>query len=122
MQRADLEDLRHRLVRLHKTLIDVAREDLERIHGRLTPHELLHMLTTEAELAWLRPLSAVIVRMDEWLDAAEPPAGEDDAAIAELRRLLTPDPDGDDFQRRYVVLLQRSPDVVIAHAATTRAL
>jgi len=134
MQRPDLERLRHAVLHLHKAIVDDVRGQLERVEGRLTPHAFLDRLMHDPDLAWLKPLSAVIVAMDEWLegdaaggatadDAAAAPAPEpaDDLA-AELRRLLVPDAAGDGFARRYAALLQDSPAIVLAHAGVVRAL
>ena len=116
-----LEPVRHALLHLHKTMIDVAREDLERVEGRLTPHELLRRLMEDPALAWMRQLSELIVRMDEWLDE---PAGDEvaDALIAVTRSMLAPGEDTDVFAVNYLELLQRSPDVVVAHGEVMRAL
>ena len=116
-----LESVRHALLHLHKTMIDVAREDLERIEGRLTPNELLRRLMEDPGLAWMRQLSELIVRMDEWLDE---PAGDEiaDALLAVAASLLAPGEATDAFAVNYVELLQRSPDVVVAHGDVMRSL
>lgn len=132
MQRPDLERLRHAVLHLHKAIVDDVRGQLERVEGRLTPHAFLDRLMHDPALAWLKPLSAVIVAMDEWLEgdaaggatdaaAAAAPEPADDLA-AELRRLLVADAAGDGFQRRYAALLQDSPAIVLAHAGVVRAL
>jgi hypothetical protein len=82
----------------------------------------LERLMHDPAFAWLRPLSALVVALDQWLDAPD-----DEAALAaeladELRRLLAPDPAGDPFQRRYAELMQRSPAIILTHAAAVRAL
>lgn len=119
MQRHELERLRHEVLHLHKALVDDAREAVERLEGRLTPHAFLDRLMHDPALAWLKPLSALIVAMDESLD--DDAAGADDLAD-ELRRLLVPDDLGDDFQRTYADRLQRNPAIVMTHAAALRAL
>jgi putative intracellular protease/amidase len=90
-----------------KSMIDMARHGLERM-SRLAPNDLLHRLLNDAALAWLRLLSELIVRMDEWLDdelrdPTPPPRA------ARHRELLVPADDGDEFARNYAALLQRSP-------------
>ena len=120
MQRADLERLRLQVLHLHKAMIDVEREDLERLEGRLTGHQFLDRLLHDPAFAWLKPLSATIVAFDELLDA-EPDPDAAGALIDEVRRLLVPDPAGDAFARRYTDLLQH-PTIILAHAATTAAL
>lgn len=122
MERARVDSLRTAVLHLHKVLVDVEREAAERLEGRLTPHQFLERLMHDEAYAWLKSMSAIIVGLDEWL--------EDDAATAdaarayadELRRLTSPDPAGDHFQRRYGELLQASPAVILAHADLLRAL
>jgi len=117
-----VQELRHRLLGLHKAIVDVERIAYERMHGRVTAGEFLGTLVSGDEFAWLRPLTALIVQLDELIDAREvTDAQAADAWPDALRALLRPDPDGDDFQRRYAELLQSSPDVALAHAAVTRA-
>ena len=122
MDRPRLERLRLHVLHLHKALVDDARAALERTEGRLSAHQLLEHLLHDPDFGWLKPLSAVIVAMDEWLDAADADPAMPIELAAELRRLLVAEPAGDAFQRRYADLLQHSPAVILAHAAVTRAL
>jgi hypothetical protein len=114
------EELRHKLLALHKAIVDSERIAYERIHGHMNAGAFLAVLVNGDDFSWLRPLTAWIVQLDELLDARESTDVEDGRALrAELLTLLRPDPDGDDFQRRYAALLQASPDVALAHAALT---
>jgi hypothetical protein len=122
MQRAEFEHLRHHVLHLHKALIDDARVQVERVEGRLTAHEFFQRLTSDPALAWLAPLTQLIVAMDEWLDDAEATTAAAVELAAEVARLLVPADDGDRFQRQYAELLQRAPAVVLAHAAVGPAL
>jgi hypothetical protein len=119
----EMQEMRHKLLDLHKAIIDVTRIAHERIHGRVSAGEFLRTLVEGAEYAWLRPLTALIVQLDE-LDEAQDPVAVLDAEAwrGELAMLLHADAEGGDFQRRYAELLQASPDVGVAHAAVTRAL
>jgi len=63
-----LIDLRHALLHLHKTLLEWERAAYEKIHGRTSPGNLLTALMNDAQFAWLRPLSELIVRIDESLE------------------------------------------------------
>jgi hypothetical protein len=60
--RALLTELRHLLLRMHKTLIDWQRAEYERLHRRLQPTQLLHIIFDDPEFAWLRSMSGLIVR------------------------------------------------------------
>jgi hypothetical protein len=118
-----LRKLRHSLLDLHKTLLDVERASYEQAHGRVNSGELLRLLLSHEQFAWLRTLSELVVRIDEMLDADEPMTGEDvDTLFGQARRLLMPSETGDEFQRNYYAAMQQDPDVVLAHRAVTRTL
>jgi hypothetical protein len=112
-----VNELRTRLLELHKTLVDVERSGYERARGRMTDGEFLKALIDDPAFAWLAPLTALIVRLDELESDQLPPEYR-----AEIKRLLRPDDLGLAFQRRYHELLQRSPDALVAHGAVMRAL
>lgn len=110
--------LRHALLALHKAMVDEERSAYERVHGRVQASEFLNLLVTGESFAWLRPLTALIVQLDELMDAREgAQPGDAGAFRAQLTRLLQADPEGDDFQRHYAALLQSSPSVALAHGA-----
>jgi hypothetical protein len=112
-----LADMRRPLLDLHKTLVDAEREDYERSRGRMQDGEFLKALIDDPAFAWLGALTALIVRLEE-LEPAELPK----EYIAEIRRLLKPDPAGSAFQKKYEDLLQRRPEALVAHGAVMRAL
>jgi hypothetical protein len=112
-----MNELRLRLLDLHKALVDREREDYERTRGRLSDGEFLKALIDDPAFAWLAPLTALIVRLDELAEAALPAQ-----YAGEVRRLLKPDEGGTPFQRRYHDMLQKSPEALVAHGAVMRAL
>ena len=118
-ERQLLADLRHSLLHLHKTLLDWERTAYEKVHGRVSGHELLNATLNDPQFAWLRPVSELIVRIDESLDADLKPDGDHhalvDAITAEVRRLVAPDEGGTRYGQRYHAALQESPDAVFAH-------
>ena len=114
-----LGEVRLRLLDLHKALVDAARRDYERVHGRQADPAFLEALVKDPGLAWLGALTTLIVRLDEAL--------EDGEALQEgwhepIRRLLKPDAAGGEFNRKYDQLTQQVPEVVVAHGAVMRAL
>ena len=115
---SNLTEVRAPLLALHKSLVDAERVQYERTHGRLENAEFLKVLMEGPQFAWLKPLTALIVRLDEALEDNQDGA----AAIDELRRLLAPDEHGSVFQQHYAGVLQRSPDAVVEHGRTLRAL
>ncbi len=114
--RALLVELRHRLLQLHKTLIDWQRAEYERTHGRLQTTQLLNVMFNDPEFQWLRSMSGLIVRIDESLDTklskAEPT--ETGPLVAAARELVAPEA-GSPYALRYHAALQECPDVVLAH-------
>jgi hypothetical protein len=114
-------DVRAALLDLHRAVLRAERVALERIHGRLGGSEFLQIAADDPKLAWLLPLSELIVALDEAEAGADD--AEDPAALAERARALLAPPDPETpFGRRYLSLLQRSPDVVLAHRAAGEAL
>ena len=111
-----LGDLRLALLRLHKTLLDWERSGYERIHGRQSSNDLLKALLNDPQFAWLRPMSQLIVRIDEILGEKTPPMRNDvDAVVAQVKILTSPNETGNMYERRYDMALQEHPDAVFAH-------
>jgi len=120
---ASLDKLFHALLSLHKALLDDERVSYERVHGRVPSNgAFLHLVLNDAWFAWLRPLSQLIAKLDQLSEEDEPSTrGEICSLLVSVRTLLTPTEEGEGFGRQYHDALQRSPDVVLAHAAV-RAL
>ncbi|HKO96721.1 MAG TPA: hypothetical protein VJU86_07010 [Pyrinomonadaceae bacterium] len=119
-----LKDVRTAMLHLHKTLLDYERLAYEREHGKIgNSYEYLNLVMHNPSFAWLRQLSELIVQIDELLDAKEP-ASEDAAAamVDQARVLLTPNEAGPEFQQKYFLSVQDSPEVVLAHAEFARIL
>jgi hypothetical protein len=118
--------VRPQLLELHRQLLEAERADMERFQGRLTGAEFLQIATDSMRLAWLGPISELIVAIDETLDGKErEPADADDEAgalIARTRALVAPPDVETPFGRRYLGMLQRHPGVVMAHSALLQAL
>lgn len=115
------DPVRAALLELHRALLAAERVTLERIHGRMGGGEFLQRAADDPKLAWVLPLSELIVGLDE---AA---AGADDAEdvgvlVERAHALLAPPDPATPFGRRYLSLLQRSPDAVLAHRAAVHVL
>jgi hypothetical protein len=112
-----LNELRLRLLRLHKLLLDHERITYEQKQGKVSRGELLQLVISHEQFAWLHRLSELIVQIDDLLHADEPVTSEVITALfIDIRTLLTPDELGDDFAMKYDAAFQRNPDVVLAHA------
>jgi hypothetical protein len=111
-----LDQLRRKLLHLHKVLLDGERTAYEREHGRKTAGELLQLLINHEQFAWLHRISELVVRIDEILEDQELSTATNAAIlITQLRSLLTPAEEGDGFGRKYHDVLQRQPEAVLAH-------
>ena len=122
-QRRLLTELRQALVPLHRTLLEWERAAYERVHGRMGAAEILKVVVTDPQFAWLRPVSELIVRIDQTLDTETPDSVVDvDPIVAQARRLVAPDETGTPYEQRYHAALQEVPDVVLAHRAVTAVL
>lgn len=112
-----VSDLRIKLLRLHKLLLDTERINYEQVRGQVSRGELLQLVVNHEQFAWLHRLSKLIVQIDELRQADEPVTLETIAALMrDVRILLTPDELGDDFGVKYDAVFQCNPDVVLAHA------
>src|SRR5687768_9523695 len=125
--RDDLKELRHGLLRLHKTLLDMERRGYERARGQIgNSYEFLQLVLKDPWFDWLHRLSELIVQIDETLDSRDPdqPTTEEDAQalLARAKSLLAPAESGTEFQKNYFLALQQSPDVVLLHAEMMRLL
>lgn len=120
--RRQLTELRQALLKLHKTLVDSERVGYEKVMGKIeSPNQFLHLLTGDPWFAWLRPLSQLIVAMDEALDADEPlTAAKVDALVQQSRVMLVASENSDDFPGHYFAAMQRDPDVVLMHGEAAK--
>jgi hypothetical protein len=119
-ERDRLRELSTRLLRLHRLLLDGERLAYETRHGAVAAGDLFRLVLDDPQFAWLRSLSALIARIDAAIDAEDALGSHDvEAAFREVYRLLKGG-EGGDFRVKYHEALQRSPDVVMAHAAVSK--
>jgi hypothetical protein len=119
--RAALRDLSKALLPLHRALIHAARDDYAFAYGEVGgPAQLLQLVTDDPFFAWLKPLTALIVDIDEMVRVDFEPA--DARAIAARLDQLFGNEANAEFRERYRPLLQRDVDVAVAHAAIRKAL
>ena len=122
--RQPLLEFRHALLHLHKTLIDSERAVYEANVGPVqSPHHFFQLLTNDPWFAWLRPISQLIVVIDEILDAPEALTNDNiDAVVMDSVFLLVPAKGEGEFSARYLEALQRDPAVVLAHAQVAKRI
>ncbi|PSB27821.1 hypothetical protein [Stenomitos frigidus] len=112
-----LNELRLKLLRLHKLLLEAERVAYEQVQGQVSRGQLLQLVISHEQFAWLHQLSQRIVQIDELQQADEPITLEViETFLADVRTLLTPAESGDEFATKYDAALQQNPDVVLAHA------
>jgi hypothetical protein len=119
---ARLAELRPALLDLHKTLLEWQRGEYEREHGRQSGSELLQLLLSHPQFEWLRAISALVVRIDEELEADASPPGELDALVEAARATISVRDVLSPFGQRYEAALQDSPDAIFAHKRVTAIL
>ena len=122
-----LFDLRKALLHLHKTMLDWERSAYERVHGRASAGELLKLIVEDGQFAWLRPISELIVRIDQTVETvdADPSAdvaSEVEALLARAREVVAPAEARTPHALRYLDALQDHPDAVFAHRAVANVL
>ena len=117
-----LIEVRGALLHLHKTLLDHERTAYEQRYGQVAPGELLRLIISDRHFAWLHPVSELIVRIDELLDAGPQADAKDTSSLLEQTRTLLRSGDDNLFRGRYRTVLQENPDAVLAHADIIRAL
>jgi len=112
-----LTAIRDTLLRLHKALLESERIPYERSKGRIASSgEFLNLVLHDEWFRWLRPLSALIVEVDEALSAEEGVReGQVAGFVEQTRNLLTHG--GQEFGPKYREVLQRDPAVLVAHGA-----
>ena len=116
-------ELRHALLDLHKSLMDAQRVRYERLHGRIaTNGEFLGLVLEHPQFAWLRALSALIARLDEWIDDEKREPEELTAMVAALQALTEQNGANAVFSNAYWQIVNEVPEATIAHVKLTRAL
>lgn len=117
-----LQALRDSLLSLHKELVDSERVEYERTIGKIqSPNHFLKLLVSDPWFAWLSPLSQLIVSMDEALSEKEPLThGIAKALERQTNDMLVASETGAGFSGHYFEVLQRDPDVVLAHAEVVK--
>ncbi|HZZ41861.1 MAG TPA: hypothetical protein VFE58_02915 [Tepidisphaeraceae bacterium] len=112
------------LLRIHKALVDHERDRYARAQRPVgSPLEFLNLLLHDPRFAWLRPISELIVQLDETA-STRTPVDPDQAAnlLKQAQTLLTPAESAEGFPHHYHHALQESPEVSAAHAEWKRTI
>jgi hypothetical protein len=111
-------DVRGPLLALHKAVLGAERRNVERVHGALSGAEYLQIVSDPVRYGWLVPLTELVLAYDE--DGDEAPSEQE--LLERTRELLLPPKASTPFGRRYLSLMQRAPDLVMAHSALAKRL
>ncbi|HXH41586.1 MAG TPA: hypothetical protein VNN08_23375 [Thermoanaerobaculia bacterium] len=118
--REALREISKLLLPLHRALIDVAKEDYAFAVAPVKPAQLLQLLTDDPFFAWLKPVTSLIVDIDEM--ARTDFEAADVAVIADrLDHLFGAKAEGA-FSAQYIPMLQRSVDIAIGHVELRKAV
>jgi hypothetical protein len=121
-----VDEMRSSLLDLHKALLDAQRIRYERDHGRIsTSNEFLGLVLEHPSFAWLRTLSALIARFDEWIEeqAEQFPSADDlPGMIDALRSLVEADGKHEVFSKPYWDIVNDTPAALIEHVKLWRLL
>jgi hypothetical protein len=110
---------------LHKALLDSERTSYEIVHGPIaSPAAFLQLLINDNWFAWLKPITSLVVQIDETLAAKKPPASSRDfeRLVNDTRALLSPSRDANGFWHRYSGVMQRDPGVAVVHEEIEKKL
>jgi len=118
----EIADLRLKLLHLHQSLLEMERANFEKMFGRVNSGELLQLVINHAQFAWLRMVSALVVQIDEMLNAEEPAAPADLQSLFTQGRQLFTSSDNKEFREKYQAALQNQPDIVMAHSEVMKLL
>jgi hypothetical protein len=120
-RRATLREISRLLLPLHRALIEGARADFAFAYEAVDrPSQLLSLLNEHPFFAWLKPMTSLIVDIDE-MSRTDFETEQFDEVIRRVTSLVS-NGASPDFAQQYLPMLQRNVDVAIAHAALRQAL
>jgi hypothetical protein len=112
-QLSPLSQLHARLLELHRTLLGLVRATYEEEHGTIpNPGAMLQLVIGHEAFAWLRPLSKLLVDLDD--KDLVPDAAAARVAVEGLLSGSNP------FATRYAEALQSTPEVAAEHGEVMR--
>ena len=118
-----VQDMRRYLLDLHKGLLDAQRIRYERDHGRIESSQaFLGLVLEHPAFAWLRAMSALIARLDEWMDDEKGAPEELDSMVSTLRALIESEGKLASFSTPYWQIVNETPEVLVSHVRLWRLL
>ena len=113
-----LRDLRARLLKLHKALLESERIVYEKANGRIkSKGEFFQLVIGDEWFSWLRVYSQFIVQIDEALSDKETMTlDQAKHLLDEATSLLAANEAGTLHEQRYYQAIQRDPAIAYMHA------
>jgi hypothetical protein len=118
-ERGILLSAREPLLALHQGLIQAERRCHEATAGPMNPAGFLQLLLNSEELAWLKPMTAAILAIDEQLDDAGTSGEAMAVSLASLRQLVGP---GSEMEAHLAILAGKAPDLTTLRQKLAAAL
>jgi len=107
-----LKESRLRLLKLHKLLIDIERENFENLNGKITSGHYLNLLVNDSNFEWLRKFSTLIVEIDEMLDLDDGyTINMINKNLSQMRELLDSETIDENFNKKFKTVLQTNSEV-----------
>ena len=120
-RRATLREISRLLMPLHRSLIEAAKGDFAIAYENVDkPSHLLQLLNEHPFFAWLKPMTSLIVDIDE-MSRTDFDAAQYEEIVKRVQSLIGNGANGE-FTKQYIPILQRDVDVAISHAALRQAL
>ncbi len=118
-----LKESRLQLLRLHKLLLDIERQDYEEINGPISSGLFLNILVGEKSFQWLRKFSTLIADIDEMLDIDDGyTKNMVDKHLTQMRDLLNLKASDAEFNEKYKIRLQSNSEVAGKHSELKKLL
>lgn len=112
-----LQKLQSSLLQMHRYMLASLKSDREaRTQQAISPTEWFHLIISEPEYSWMKPITGLMSDIDALMDNYE--VSEEDLKIIrqELENLfLIPSESVTDFSSKYQEMVRRDPDVMLYH-------
>lgn len=107
-----LKESRLKLLRLHKLLVDIERENFENLNGKISSGHYLNLLVNNSNFEWLRKFSTLIVEIDEMLDLDDGyTTNMIDKHLSQMRDLLDAETIDENFNQKFKNVLQVNSEI-----------
>lgn len=119
-----LKSVREALLNLHQVLLFSERDEYEQYHGQIqSSGEFFRLVLDDDWFSWLRPMSQLIVLIDDAMDKRIPiDDAKVDLLLQNARQLLQPNEQGTTPEKRYYEAIKRDPRIGLMHSEIAELL